>query len=123
MILEKDKVYKIDHFNQRVARQYDRTYIICSPKDDVDTYKSSFETHFTICFSGRILTHGLKEGDNDDFTRPSCSSISPEDTIEEITYHDYKEIREAVGMLGGRYRFNRRLNKLIPTYVKEGTSI
>jgi hypothetical protein len=122
MILEKDKVYKIDHFSQRVAREYDRTYIICSPTEDVDTYKGSFETHFTICFSGRIITHGLKEGD-DDFTRPSGSSISREDTIEEITDHDYKEIREAIGMLGGRYRYNRRLNKLIPTYVKEGTSI
>lgn len=122
MILEKDKVYKIDSFNQGIERQYDRTYIICSPRDDVNTFGRRFDTHFTVCFSGRIITHGLKQ-DEDDFTIPSGSSISRYDTIEELNNQDYNDIREAVGMLGGRYRYNRRLNKLIPTNVKEGTRI
>lgn len=122
MILEKDKIYKIDSFNQRIERHYDRTYIICSPKDDVNTFGGRFDTHFTVCFSGRILTHGLNV-DGDDFTIPSGSSISRDDTIEELNNQDYNDIRIAVGMLGGRYRYNRRLNKLIPTNVKEGTSI
>ncbi len=122
MILEKDKIYKIDSFNQRIERQYDRTYIICSPKDDVNTFGRRFDTHFTVCFSGRIITHGLKQ-DEDDFTIPSGSSISRDDTIEELNNQDYNDIRLAVGMLGGRYRYNRRLNKLMSTNVKKGTSI
>ena len=114
MTLEKDKIYKIRHFHQMLHPEYARQYIICSPKDDVvinsDSDCKTFETHFTICFSGRILTHELT-----DFSKPSSTSISKPDIIEKLNNNDYDEIRIALGMLDNNYRYNRRLNKLIRT--------
>ena len=117
MTLEKDKIYKIRHFRQMLQPEYARQYIICSPKDDVviDSDYKNFETHFTICFSGRILTHGLSNGNKDVFSKPSTTSISKSDIIEKLNNNDYDEIRTALGMLGNNYRYNRRLNKLIRT--------
>ena len=115
MTLEKDKIYKIRHFTQMLHLEYSRQYIICSPKDDVvieSDYKT-FETHFTICFSGRILTHGLSNANEDVFSKPSSTSISKSDIIEKLNNNDYNEIRIALGMLDNNYRYNRRLNKLI----------
>lgn len=117
-ILEKDKVYKIEHPDNRgeYIDLYNRNYIISSPINDVmveDDYFNkrplyhhiNFQTHFTICLDGRIIIN--KEGDY------SASGINPNCRILELMPSDFKDIKKAIDALQGKYKYNRKLNQLI----------
>lgn len=114
MVLEKDKIYKIIHkFHSNTG--FLRNYIICSPKQDVIVEEGTvtFETHFTICFNKRVITHKLLKGGALDYTQSSSTSVNKSNILEELNNKDINEIRTAVGMLEGKYKYNRRLNRLI----------
>ena len=118
IVLEKDKVYKIEHPDDRgdFLRLYDRNYIISSPINDViveDDYFSArkslykhinFRTHFTICLDGSITTN------NGNY---SASGINPNCRILELMPSDLKDIKKAIDALQGKYKYNRKLNQLI----------
>jgi len=118
MFLEKDKVYKIIHSFQQSIRQYDRDYIICSPREDIEVTDGSvnFDTHFTVCFNGKVTINRLIRGGGVDLTHPSETSISTSDVITPLKNEDIEDVRKAIGMLGERYKYNRRINKLIIKY-------
>ena len=114
MVLEKNKIYKIIHRFYGNTR-FLRNYIICSPKQDVIVEEGTvtFETHFTICFDKRIITHQLIEHGALDYTQSSSTSVQKSSILEELNNKDINEIRIAVGMLEGKYKYNRKLNRLI----------
>jgi len=114
MILEKDKVYKIEHVRELYQPIRWRKYIVCSPKVDVDTENlmsfvnlskieryTQFDCHFVVCFDGKIDVGG---NDCRSGFFESCKVIPLNDK-------DLEEIKEAVTKLGAKY--NRKLNKVI----------
>jgi hypothetical protein len=115
MILEKDKVYKIEHESQKDIHGW-RSYIICSPMRDIDidnleciAYFSKkerytqFDCHFVVCFDGEIRTN--REGkDSQTAFFESCEVIPLEE-------EDLNDVRKVVTMMGAKY--NRKLNKLV----------
>lgn len=114
MILEKDKVYKIEHTREPYHPRNWRNYIVCSPKVDVNTENfttafktpkreryTQFDCHFVVCFDGNINISG---NDCRSGFLESCKVIPLNDK-------DLEEIKEAVTKLGAKY--NRKLNKVI----------
>lgn len=114
MILEKDKVYKIEHARELYQPSHWRNYIVCSPKVYVDTENLTsvvtitkreryiqFGCHFVVCFDGRINVGGNDCGSG---FFESCKVVPLNDK-------DLEEVKEAVTKLGAKY--NRKLNKVI----------
>ena len=114
IVLEKDKVYKIEHPEcSGDFLPYDRNYIIFSPLNDIiveDDYFSgkpslfkhiNFRTHFTICLDGNIITE------------VGSSGIQTHCRILQLLPSDLKDIKRAINALKGKYKYNRKLNQLI----------
>ena len=128
MKLEKNKVYKIKHPTVH-GYPHGRNYIICAFKNDIainDNFfekynpckwekeiwvSSSIDTVFTSCFSGEIMIADTVEDDNP--TGSSQTGISNFCTFLPIEEKDHEDIWKAIKALGGKYKYNRKLNKLI----------
>jgi hypothetical protein len=122
MKLEKDKIYKIKH---HFFYYSGRDYIICAFKEDIEIQDDFFEeynpkrreyfigtydTIFTCCFDGSIITKNIIEASNP--YGSSQTGISNFCKILPIDEKDYKDIRKAIVALNGKYKYNRKLNKL-----------
>jgi len=124
MILESDKVYKVEHCTPFRKRKY----IIFSPLKDIkvpDDYFGNNEfmpkydnirhinTHFTICFDGSILT---------EFDIVRDKPFQPQTGIDcackllPLCLKDLEEIRMTIKQMGHGYKYNRKLNKI---YTKD----
>ena len=125
MKLEKNKVYKIKHPTVH-GYPHDRNYIICAFKNDItiednffeeynpgkwEKFKRNIDTVFTSCFSGEIMIADTVEADNP--TGSSQTGISNFCTFLPIEEKDHEDIWKAIRALGGKYKYNRKLNKLI----------
>lgn len=114
MKLEKDKVYKFQHYQPYSAVKW-RDFIIFSPINDIEVPRGYFEgtsgmqivfkTHFTVCFDKSIETkYGIMG---------SQTAVTSKSRILEIRNEDYNDIRRAIVKLGHGYKYNRKLNKII----------
>lgn len=119
MKLEKDKVYKVRHDRTLFEDDFQRDYIIFSPKKDVlipdDFFTSGkfprlFKTNFTVCFDETILY------------KDSSTSVDTDCAFLPLKLEDHDDIRKAVKLIGNGCLYNRKLNKLVFN-VKEGTCI
>lgn len=110
MILEANKVYKIEHKN--INENGWRNYIICSPLVNVNTdflpYISqavgryiNFPCSFVICFDGHIMCNDIA----------ARSAFFENNEILPLDGKDIMEVKKAISMLGVKY--NRKLNKLV----------
>lgn len=117
IILEKDKVYKIIH-KCLFGGEFKRNYIICSPKEDVHIKEGqsvTFDTHFTVCFSGFVIIHKLLHDNGTvDTSLPSSTTMHSSYDLAPLIDYDMQDMRKALAMLDGKYRYNRKLNQLIP---------
>jgi len=136
MKLEKNKVYKIKHPTVHGYR-HARDYIICAFKNDItiednffekynprerekEIWKRAIDTVFTSCFSGEIMIADTVEADNP--TGSSQTGISNFCIFLPIEEKDHEDIRKAIRELGSKYKYNRKLNKLVYE-AKSGTHI
>lgn len=127
MKLEKNKVYKIKHPTVH-GYPHDRNYIICVFRNDItiednffekynpcgrekEIFKRPLDTVFTSCFNGEIMIADTVEADNP--TGSSQTGITNFCTFLPIEERDYEDIWKAIRALGGKYKYNRKLNKLI----------
>ena len=125
MKLEKNKIYKIEH---QTVRAFSRNYIICAFKNDIaindnffekydpcgrekEIFQRPLDTVFTSCFNGEIMIADRMGADNP--TGSSQTGISNFCTFLPIEEKDYEDIWKAIRALGGKYKYNRKLNKLI----------
>lgn len=130
MVLKRGKVYKVKHPLVRQREyNYERDYIIFSPREDIilrDDYfgvdpiptkftelvrleQKNLPTIFTVCFNGNVIV--TKEVKND-ITQLSSTGIDRFCNIIPLKNEDYKDIRKAIGLLGNRYKYNRKLNEI-----------
>lgn len=117
MILEKDKVYKVKHTSFTTNVDGWTNNIIFSPINDIEIPEGFFgeysncapirniDTHFTVCFDRKIVTKYD--------SRPSETGLDRNCVILDITDEDYSCIRKVIEKLGDRYKYNRKLNKII----------
>ena len=124
MKIEKNKIYKIKR--PRIY-DYPRDYIICAFKKNItinndffeeynplrprEVFKANLDTVFTLCFTGEVVIDGNIDRDNPHGS--SQTGISNYCTFLPLEGKDYDDIRKAIRALGGKYKYNRKLNKLI----------
>ena len=117
MVLEKFKVYKIFHNPYDFLIDFDRSYVLVCPERNVviddgfckgKKYKQriwssckyrTFDCLFIVCLDGG-------------FRLNQATSISEDCYLEELDNNDLKDIKNALVEMGGKYRYNRKLNKI-----------
>ena len=118
MVLEKYKVYKIFHNPISFSEPFPREYVLVCPNRNVfipdDFVKGkkikyvhirnshkSFNCLFIVCFDGS-------------FSFNHDTSISEDSYLEPLNDGDLEDIRKALnGIIGGKYKYNRKLNTVI----------
>jgi hypothetical protein len=122
MIFEKNKVYKIYHNPSSFGEFFPRDYLLVCPKNDLvlgDGFlkgkKYWYEAgHFIPRYN--VFPCIFVVGFDGLFSIDCNSSICEDCYTEELNEYDLKNIRDILqymAQMGERYKYNRKLNKII----------
>ena len=112
MIIRKNRVYKVYHHCNNFEKPFPRKYLLICPSNsltiaddylkgfDYDSSRYPLNCKFIVCFDGCILFD-------------TKTDIARRCSFEELNNNDFEDIKKAMDLSRGKYKYNRRKNEIV----------